>query len=524
MIVNKIKLPLGKVSGFNSLFLDFLGSKNPTILHQSSPAELIQKRTAYAHRALLTDKLNEQYAGFTLSPKLQENLKLISQDNTFTVTTGHQLCLFTGPLYFIYKIITTIKLAQKLRQENPSVHIIPVFWMATEDHDIEEISSVNLFRKTLHWNTQQPGPAGRLNTFGIQTLIEELSTLKGNLPFADELLKIFSDAYAHENLSKATRYLVNELFGVYGLVCIDGDDPAFKALMKPVFREELEKETAFQKVTQRNNELEKSGYAPQVNPRPINLFYIENGLRARIEKDGEIYFCSGTNLKWTYDEITRMLDTNPEKFSPNVLLRPLYQETILPNLAYIGGPAEIAYWLQLDELFNHFNIPMPARISRNYAMLVEKGLYEKFEKLGFNIEDIFQDTDSLTRKFVQSQVNVEGLFSSQHANMKNIFEEMSKKASAIDKSLENFVMAEWQKQEKFFENLESKIVRAEKNKHETSVNQIKNIKDKLFPEGNLQERYENFLPFYWKYGAEMISELADAFELPSDQMQIFIIG
>ncbi|MBP6557946.1 MAG: bacillithiol biosynthesis cysteine-adding enzyme BshC, partial [Flavobacterium sp.] len=293
-------------------------------------------------RQVLANALERQYSGFEISETVKSNISLLSDSKTFTITTGHQLNLFTGPLYFLYKIVSTINLCKELKQAYPQHNFVPIYWMATEDHDFEEINYFHFKKAKIKWNRESHGPVGRLSTAGLEEVYKVFIEELGLGENAAYLKSLFDNSYLkHSNLAEATRYLANELFGNKGLIILDGDDVALKQIFVPFIKEELLHQTAFRNVTKTNETLQN--YTIQVNPREINLFYIEDDIRERIVFEDNQYKVNNTNLVFTKNEIHLLLETNPEKFSPNVILRPLYQEVILLNLCYIGGGGEIAY-------------------------------------------------------------------------------------------------------------------------------------------------------------------------------------
>src|SRR5919199_2606988 len=358
-------LPLSSTGQFSQLFLDYLDqtdsltpfySRFPTLA--AFKEQLKDKNFDQSKRRILVESLERQYEGITNKP----DFSVLLQPNTFTVTTGHQLNIFTGPLYIVYKLITTIKLARQLQEAYPDYTFVPVYWMATEDHDFAEINHFSLFGKNYAWQTEQRGAVGRMNP-------QELQSLFGQIP---EKLTLFEEAYLkQQTLADAVRYYINELFGAEGLVCLDADDAALKRVFAPIMRDELVHQHSGQLVQEQTELLANTGYKTVIAPRDINLFYLDEQLRERIERieDGT-YKIVHTKIRFSESELLAILDEHPERFSPNVVLRPLYQETILPNLAYIGGPSEVPYWLQLKKVFDHFQTPFPILMPRNFAMYV----------------------------------------------------------------------------------------------------------------------------------------------------------
>ena len=359
------KIALADTHAFSPFFLDYVDQKetltsyfNRYPLIENFKAQISEKSAfPSAHRDVLVAELQKQYKGLTVSKAVSENILLLKNPKTFTVTTGHQLNIFTGPLYFVMKIVTAINTCKQLKAKYPEYDFVPVYWMATEDHDYDEIKYFNLYGKKYVWETDQTGAVGRFNTKGLDALANEVP---GDVT-------IFKEAYLKsKTLSQAVRHYVNELFGKEGLVALDGDDRSLKALFRDSMQKDIFNQEYKAVVDATNAGLEELGYKTQVFCRDINFFYLDNGVRSRIEKDGAGFKVVDTEISFSADDIKKLIQEEPEKFSPNVILRPLYEETILPNLAYIGGPAEVIYWLQLKEMFTRAGTPFPILMPRNF--------------------------------------------------------------------------------------------------------------------------------------------------------------
>ncbi len=336
------------------------------------------------NRKVLQKALKHQYENHRISNGTEEHIAALANQNTFTVVTGHQLNLFTGPLYFLYKIISTINLCETLKKQYPEQHFVPVYWMATEDHDFEEINYFNFKGKKIQWNKEAAGAVGQLSTDGLEELSTTYSNLLGDSKNAKVLKELFESAYLkHKNLTEATRFLANALFGEYGLVIVDGDDSDLKRLLIPYAKRDIFEQTSHKVVSETIDKLQglPTDYGVQVNPREINYFYLTDGVRERIVERNGTYFVNDTQLKFSKEELLVELETYPERFSPNVIARPLYQEVILPNLCYIGGGGELAYWLELKSAFKAMAVPFPMLLLRNSALVITQKQNKKLQKL-----------------------------------------------------------------------------------------------------------------------------------------------
>ncbi len=513
MEVNTMKItPMeyAATGAFSQAILDYLSQNEklrPFYNHfpttDAFAAQLKEKSFSPAQRQTLHQALQTQYESVAaVNPVVQQNIDLLQQPNTYTVTTGHQLNIFTGPLYFVYKIITAINTCKQLQQKYPDCHFVPIYWMATEDHDFVEINHFSLFGKTHTWHTTQTGAVGRFKTESMAQLLEELP----------EVYPIFEEAYRHHtNLADATRAITHALFGDFGLVSIDGDDADLKKALLPVVEKEITAQLSHQLVTETSAELEAAGYKPQVYSREINLFYLADGLRERIVQEGDTYNILNTDLRFSQTEILQEAQQHPERFSPNVILRPLYEELILPNLAYIGGGAEVVYWFQLKKLFAAYNVAFPVLMLRNSALYISRSNASRMHKLGLQPQDLFKDYQQLKKQLSGQLHEDEISLEAQRQTIAAAFEEVKTLAESIDQTLVKAVAAEEQKAHNALHLLEKKISKARDNKHEQTFKQLENLKEKLFPGGSLQERHDNLLT-YKTNNPDFIPALADAFD------------
>jgi bacillithiol biosynthesis cysteine-adding enzyme BshC len=459
------------------------------------------------NRKSLVSALENQYKGFQISEGTKVNISLLSNAKTFTITTGHQLNLFTGPLYFLYKIVSTINLCTTLKKEYPSYDFVPIYWMATEDHDFEEINHFNFKNTKINWNKESHGPVGRLSTEGLKDVLDVFASELGIGKNAAYLKELFEKSYLkHNNLADATRFLANELFGDKGLIILDGDEKRLKQLFSPFVKNELINRMSFQKVTE-SNTLLQTNYNIQVNPREINLFYIDDNLRERIVFENNLYKVNNTKLAFSEKEILDLVENHPEKFSPNVILRPLYEEIVLPNLCYIGGGGEISYWLQLQSVFEANKITFPILLVRNSVLLATEKQIKKADKLNLSWTDLFSNQQELFTKKTKefSKFNLD--FSEQKVHLKKQFEKLLLIANQTDKSFIGAVKAQQTKQIKGLDNLEKRLLKAEKRIYIEKLEQIILLQNELFPNQGLQERRANFSEFYMDVNGKLIEKL-----------------
>ncbi len=509
-------LPFKQTGYFSDLICDYIDNKEslkpffnrfPKIENFKDQIEEKSANYPDENRSILYDALQKQYKGISISKKTKENLIQLKEPITFTVVTGHQLNLFTGPLYFLYKIISTINLTIQLKKTYPKFNFVPVYWMATEDHDFDEINYFNFNAKKIQWNRVASGGVGRLSTDGLQKISKAFANELGTGKNAKTLNSLFEKAYVeHANLTSATRFLANELFGELGLVIVDGDNKDLKKLLVPYAKRDIIESTSFKKVSETVSKLSglAERYTIQVNPREINFFYLKEELRERIVLKNGNFHVNDTEIYFSKDELLKELDDHPERFSPNVIARPLYQEVILPNLCYIGGGGELAYWLELKSSFKAMNVAYPILLPRNSALVVTEKQQRKLAKMNLSVADLFLKQSSLINKKIREISNIEIDFSPQKKLLIEQFKTMYEIASQTDESFIGAVKAQEIKQLKGLENLEKRLLKAQKRKLKDHVERMTQIQNELFPGQSLQERNLNFSEFYLEYGDALI--------------------
>jgi bacillithiol biosynthesis cysteine-adding enzyme BshC len=480
-----------------------------------------------SHRKALCEVLEAQYDGLNTSGPTITNLERLAQTNTFTVVTGHQLNLFTGPLYFAYKIVSTIKLANELGERYPENHFVPVYWMGTEDHDFEEVNHFNFRGKEIRWNRSAGGAVGRMDTEGLEAVFDQFSADLGPGKRADWLRDLFRAAYlGHENMAAATRYLVNELFGDLGLVILDADHPRLKELFIPHMENDLFDELGYRTVSESIEKLNAlpGHYKIQASPRELNFFYLTEGFRGRLVLEGGMFGVLDTPLRFSREELRKDLREHPERYSPNVTTRPLYQEAILPNLCYIGGGGELAYWLELKEFFRKSGITFPMLLLRNSALLISEKQQRKATGLNVSLHDLFMDPDLLAEQKVREISDIPIDFSPQRQYLEEQFRDLYAIAGQTDKSFLGAVKAQEVKQLNGLDRLEKRLLKAQKRKLSDELDRLRNLQEALFPEGGLQERNRNFSEFYLEIGPDLWHQLLIGFAPLDLEFSIFTYG
>ncbi len=516
-----------ETNSFSPIVLDYLAGKEELQPFYQFKPELsglkaaMDQRNSVLNRELLVKTLQQQYKNIQLSPLAAQHMELLAQENTFTITTGHQLNIFTGPLYFIYKIVTAINLAKELKEQYPEYNFVPLYWMATEDHDFEEINHVKVEDKKLTWQKSAAGATGRLNTADLEDVLAAYKGYLGISENGEKLAELLNKAYgSNQTLANATRELVNGLFATTGLVILDADDRELKKEFSAIVFRDITEQQSFKNISDANAALEKQGYKPQVNPREINFFYMTDHLRERLVEENGIYRVNHTDITFTKETLKIEIDQYPERFSPNVVMRPLYQEVILPNIAYIGGGAEVTYWLQLKSNFDAYHVPFPVLILRNSALLIDSQSARKMHILGIDHKTLFHSPVDLKNEWIKTHVDLELCLEDERRALTALFDHIKLDAYKIDKTLSQSADAAKTKALKLIYSLEKKMLRAEKRKHVTSLNQIDALKNKLFPSGVLQERVLNIAPLYILHGDEFIAALLKSFKPLNQQFTV----
>jgi len=439
---------------------------------------------------------------------VNDNVHLLLKENTFTVTTAHQPNIFTGPLYFIYKIVHAIQLAAELKKQFPQHNFVPVYYMGSEDADLQEVGSYTLAGEAYQWITKQKGAIGRMKL--DEELIQLLQNLEGYWsvqPAGKEALEVLKQAYQKgKTISEATLALVHAYFGKYGLVVIQPDNAKLKSLFIDVMEKELR--TGFsQKAIGSTKEKLASTYHVQSDGRDLNLFYLKENSRARIEKQGDSYTVVDTDIRFTEEEIVKELHAHPDRFSPNVILRGVYQETILPGIAFIGGGGELAYWMELKNVFNEVKVHYPILQLRNSFMFMNEKQTAHWSNLGFTLEHLFKPVLELELEYIKNQTKENLALTNHIASLNDLYESIQQDVIKIDTSLGDHAKNLSIQAQKKLALLEKKMIRAEKRKQQTSIDRIQAIKGSLFPKNSLQERVENFSEWVGAYGWDWVEAI-----------------
>jgi bacillithiol biosynthesis cysteine-adding enzyme BshC len=503
---------------FSKIVLDYVSGaaglkefyEHPVNLEGIQSAIKSRKRFK-TNRQLLVEQFTNQYRGFTNSDIVKSNIEALSDENTFTICTAHQPNIFTGHLYFVYKILHIIKLADSLKKQLPEYNFVPVFFIGSEDADLQELNHIVIDGEKYEWNTEQTGAVGRMKVDDqLLKLIDKISGRLSVEPFGKELVSLLKQCYSkNSTIEYATFLFVHHLFKQFGLLILLPDNVAYKKEMISVFEDDIFHHTSSDIVNRASERLSRN-YKAQAYPREINLFYLKDNLRNRIVQVKDQFIVHDTNMVFTEEEIKKELREHPERFSPNVILRGLFQEIILPDVAWIGGGGELAYWLQLKNVFIHYNVPFPVLILRNSFLIVDQKALKLMRKLELDVHNVFGSEDQVENSLVKRDSKFVLDLKKEKEQFEKIYSEIISRVGLIDATLHAHVEALRTRQVKKLSALEKKMLRSEKRKFLAQKNQLDKLFSILFPAGGLQERIENFMLFYSLWGKDFFKILYDA--------------
>jgi bacillithiol biosynthesis cysteine-adding enzyme BshC len=512
-----IHIPFSSTQLFSKLINDYVEGKGTAIdFVQYVPnvegyrAAIEGRKLHPIDRGLLVEVLTAQYANLDPKAAVQQHIELLKSDETFVVTTAHQPNLFSGPLYFFYKIIHAIQLAASLKKQFPQYNFVPVYYMGSEDADLDEVGAFNLDATRYQWNTKQTGAIGRMVVDdALLKLIQQLEGYWSVLPQGKTALAILKEAYQKGKIiNEATLSFVHAFFGSKGLLVLQPDDAKLKAAFIPVMEKELLTQFSHDAIQPAIVALSKA-YHVQTEGRTLNLFYLKDQTRARIEKQGDQYIVVDTNIRFTQSEILTELHQYPERFSPNVILRGVYQETILPGVVFVGGGGELAYWMELKNVFQQVGVHYPLLQLRNSFLLINQKQATQWSSMQFGDQDFFKPMLDLEVAYVKKHASEALHLSDQMESLTNLYTVIKNEVVKVDPTLgahaENLAH---QAKAKIAE-LEKKMVRAERRKQAVAIQRIHRIKKELFPQDNLQERVENFSKWVGQYDQSWIETIME---------------
>ena len=517
MSQSSMHIPFSSTHVFSKLINDYLEGKGTALdFVQYAPnsegyrAAIEGRKKHPINRGLLFDVLTKQYANLPQENAVNNQIALLKKDNTFVVTTAHQPNLFTGPLYFFYKIIHAIQLAASLKAAFPECNFVPVYYMGSEDADLDEVGSFNLDLKNYQWVTKQSGAIGRMQVDdALLILLKQLESYWTILPQGQKALEVLKEAYQKgKTISEATLSFVHAFFGAKGLLVLQPDDAALKAAFIPVMEKELLTGFSHQAIQPTIAALSKD-YHVQSEGRAINLFYLKDNLRARIEKQGDQYIVVDSAIQFTEAEIIAALHQHPERFSPNVILRGVFQETILPGVVFVGGGGELAYWMELKNVFQAVGVHYPLLQLRNSFLLMSQKQAEQWSAMQFEEQDLFKPILELEIAYVKKHTNTKLDLQDQLNHLSSLYTNIKNQVVQVDASLGSHTENLAKQANAKLVALEKKMLRAERRKQAVDIQRIHRIKKELFPQANLQEREAHFSKWVGHYDLSWIDTIME---------------
>jgi len=471
------------------------------------PSQIEIKSKSYHCRTLLINVLRRQYASF--DPDWVDSiLQPLASERCFAITCAHQANLLGGPLYWWYKIAHTIALAREATRLFPDYQFVPIYYCGSEDHDFEEVSSVNLFGKRISWRSSEEGSVGRMSVEGLQAAISEVKSLFMNDPEGilrvDEIDKLLTNSADYISFY---RNLVHYFFRETPLIFFNPDDEQAKSAFTEYVNRELQDQMIFHQSQESVALLNSMGYQPQAHIRVLNQFYCKEHYRNGIYSDGHQFHTKDQKYQWSPEEIKEEIYTHPARFSPNVVMRPLYQELLLPTVVFVGGGAEMAYWLQLKSVFDAQGSPYPILWRRFSAIIFSSGILDKMLKLGVQWDKAFLKIHLLQQYYLEGHSSILQRVQDTQVQLKKFLKEHHDQAGKFSPTFQQSLSADLTRLEQQIDKISQRILKEEKLQHESDLTKILKIKESLFPDGGLQERSESGIQYFLRYGHEFVENL-----------------
>ncbi len=485
----------------------------------------------------ISEILTNQYSNLNPSDLTKQNIKRFSDKKTLAIFTGQQLGIVGGPLYTFYKIITAIKLSGYLSERYNDYNFVPVFWLEGDDHDFNEVRSVKIidegnnlisidYKDELEEDDMKQS-VGLINLdSSITDFFEKLSNSLKETDFKSSIFNRLKNIYT-ENTSfkEAFRKLVFDYFDEYGLVIFDPQDNEVKKLLKPVFKKEI---TDFRVHTEKlvhvSATLEEL-YHAQVKVKPVNLFLRVDEGRYSIEPVDNEYRLRRKRKSFTQEQLLDLLENESDKFSPNVLLRPICQDYLFPTAFYVAGPSEISYFAQIKPLYDLYDISQPIIYPRSSVTILENSISNSLEKYSVSINEIFIDIENVKKKIINSveESSVDEMFDGITNQIEGTFDQLKEKLLDLDKTIADSSNRYRDKILNNVSELKSKAEKAQQKKYEVTLRQIDRAAVHLFPNSNLQEREINYIYFANKYGEDFLKKIFEELQINKFEHQVIRI-
>ena len=478
--------------------------------------------------------ISNQYSNINKSETTEGNIKKLSDKKTLAIVTGQQLGILGGPLYTFYKIITAIKLSRFLSERYNDYNFVPIFWLEGDDHDFNEVRAIKIidegnsllsigYKEEIEEDDAKQSVGHIKFDITIQDFFDNLEKNLKDTEFKVQLLNELKDFYSEgKSFKEAFKDLIFKYFDEYGLIIFDPQEIEVKRLLKPIFKKEI---TDFRLHTEKLVHLSatlEELYHAQVKVKPVNLFLNYDGGRHSVEPVDNEFRLRRKRKSFTYDQLLELLENEPDKFSPNVLLRPICQDFLLPTAFYIGGPSEISYFAQIKPLYEFYDIVQPIIYPRSSATILESTIENILEKHSVQINDLFIDVENVKKKIINSvaESSIDAMFDGLTKQVETAFDQLKEKLIDLDKTIADASNRYRDKISGSINELKSKAEKAQQKKYEVTLRQIDKAAINLFPNTNLQERELNFVYYVNKYGNEFIKKIFDELQINKFEHQI----
>ena len=537
-------LPFDLIPHQSRLFLDYL--KDPLTLRNFYPSAVrfhheLQQRVPEVLEAYRVDRnrvcdalaaMNQRWGAGEATLK---NLELLRESDCIAVVSGQQAGLFTGPLYTIYKALSAVKLAGCLQQRNTKA--VPVFWIAAEDHDFAEVAKAELIGRdcqlkrvevssTLHREGQ---PVGQVKLDeSIDAVVNELFELLPASEFAADMKALVKSAWQPgRGYVDSFATMMTALLGRYGLIFLDPLDAELKQIAAPLYSEAARRAPEIATaLEQRSAELERAGYHAQVlataNSFPLFLHDQNGGRHAVVRVENGKYKTKADAREYTADELAALAQEQPERFSPNVTLRAVVQDYLLPTIAYHGGAAEIAYFAQTAEVYRVLERPATPILPRSSLTMIERHTGRVLERYDLTLRDFFEGLEPVTRRVVEEHLAADSakLFANTEENVNHELDRLRQELQSIDPTLASALETGRKKINYQLDGLKQRFVRAQMMRDEAAHRQLQRAFDQLYPNKDLQERHINITSLLARHGTYVIEWIFNAINLGSNDHQV----
>ena len=537
-------LPFDRIPHQSRLFLDYL--KDPVALRNFYPSAVrfhheLQQRVpevlgAYrVDRARVCDALAAMNRRWGAGEETLKNIELLREADCIAVVSGQQAGLFTGPLYTVYKALSAVKLAGCLQQRNTKA--VPVFWIAAEDHDFAEVAKAEFIGRDCQLKSvavssdlhREGQPVGQVKLDeSIDAVVNELFELLPASEFAADMKALVKSAWQPgRGYVESFATMMTALLGRYGLIFLDPLDPELKQIAAPLYSEAARRAPEIAAaLEQRSAELERAGYHAQVlataNSFPLFLHDEQSRRHAVVRVESGKYRTKAADQEYTAEELAALAQEHPERFSPNVTLRAVVQDYLLPTIAYYGGAAEIAYFAQTAEVYRVLDRPATPILPRSSLTMIERHTGRVLERYNLTLADFFEGLEPVIKRVVEEHLAADSakLFAATEQNMNHELDRLRQELQAIDPTLADALETGRKKINYQLEGLKQRFVRAQMTRDEAAHRQLQRAFDQLYPNKDLQERHINITSLLARHGTYVIEWIFNAINLGSNEHQI----